>query len=210
MSASPFSNHSSVRLGNPRSRRPRGDVRTCGIRRFAVQIGLIKNCGRDSLRGDVMLEPNETDYSCEECGADVSEDDDFCTNCGVIFKADVVCRNHAAQPAKGVCLICHDPYCEECGITIDQMFFCRRHGEYEIYERSACVFDSTENRDAQIAFQILKKEGLHPFLVPRAIGPVTNIGRLTPNTSVGPHLVLVPFQEVQTAEEKLKELRTSR
>ena len=156
-----------------------------------------------------MSEPSESDLAREECGADVEKDDDFCPSCGVTFRDDVYCYKHASEPAKGVCLICSIPCCEECGMTQGQMFFCRRHGEYGIYERSACVFDSTEYRDAQIAFQVLKEAGLHPFLIPRAIVPLTNIGRLTPNMSVGPHLVLVPFGEVQTAEETLNELKTS-
>ena len=63
---------------------------------------------------------------------------------GGVFRGDVCCSDHASQPAKGVCLICVKPYCEECGITKSQMFFCRRHGGYEIYELSACVYDSTE------------------------------------------------------------------
>jgi hypothetical protein len=68
------------------------------------------------------------------------------------------------------------------------------------------VFDSTENRIAQIAFQSLQEGGYHPFAVSRAIVPVTNIGRLTPNMHLGPHLVLVPFGEVRGAEELLTKL----
>ena len=52
--------------------------------------------------------------------------------------------------------------------------------------------------------------GLHPFFISRAIVSVTNIGRLTPNMSVGSHLVIIPFQVVQPAEEMLKELKKSR
>jgi hypothetical protein len=153
-----------------------------------------------------MSEPSESDYACEECGADVDEDDDFCPGCGVIFRDDVRCSIHSSQLGKGVCLICGKPYCEECGTLIGKLFFCQRHSAYDIYEGSACVFDSTENRIAHIAFQSLQEGGFHPFAVLRAIVPVTSIGRLTPNMHVGPHLVLVPFGEVQGAEELLTKL----
>jgi hypothetical protein len=68
------------------------------------------------------------------------------------------------------------------------------------------VFDSTENRIAQIAIESLQEGGFHPFAVSRANVPLTNIGRLTPNMHLGPHRVLVPFGEVQGAEELLTKL----
>jgi len=153
-----------------------------------------------------MPEPSDSDFACEECGADVAEDDDFCSSCGVMFRGDVYCTYHASHPARGVCLICGKPYCKECGEFIGKLFFCRRHGAYDICEGSACVFDSTENRIAQIAFQSLQEGGFHPFAVSRAIVPVTNIGQLTPNMHLGPHLVFVPFGEVQGAEDQLTKL----
>jgi hypothetical protein len=94
-------------------------------------------------------------------------------------------------------------------VSIGTVFFCTEHGAYDIHEGLASIFDSTDARVAQIAFQALEEDGFHPFLIPRAIAPVTNIGRLSPDPHAGPHLVLVPFHEVQAAEELLKTLELS-
>lgn len=153
-----------------------------------------------------MSELSESQYSCEECGEDVKEDDDFCTNCGLVFRDDVFCSEHASRPAEGVCLICLRPYCGECGTRAGKPFFCDKHATYEIFERSACIFNSPDNQLSQIAFQVLEEGGYHPFLVPRTIVPVTTTGRLTINVEPGPHLVLVPFREVLGAKELLNRL----
>jgi len=153
-----------------------------------------------------MLEKSENTLSCGECGGNVRPADDFCPGCGGIFKNHMMCCNHSRAEADGVCLICRKPYCAECGSTIGKVFLCRKHSTLEIYEHGASVFRSPDLRLGQIAFQVLTERGYHPFFVPRAIVPVTNIGRLTPNQSVGPHLVIVPFEEYTEAEKVLKKL----
>ena len=101
-------------------------------------------------------------------------------------------------------MICREPYCAECGATVGTVFLCRGHSTDEVFDHGASVFRSVDLGLAEIASQVLTESGYHPFLVSRAIVPVTNLGRVTPDTSGGPHVVIVPFHEFLTAEEELK------
>jgi hypothetical protein len=89
---------------------------------------------------------------------------------------------------------------------VGKFFFCAQHGEYDIFERFAGVFDSTDTGLAQIAFDALAEGGYHPFLASRSSVPVRRIGRYAPLMTSGSQLVLVPFGEVLKAEELLTNL----
>jgi hypothetical protein len=150
------------------------------------------------------VENPESDSLCMQCGGEVQSEDEFCVHCGNVFAEQLHCRTHPQSDAEGVCLICRVPYCAECGATVGTVFLCRGHSTIEVFDHGASVFRSADLGLAEIASQVLTESGYHPFLVSRAIVPVTNLGRLTPNTSVGPHIVIVPFHEFLTAEEELK------
>ena len=153
-----------------------------------------------------MVEKSEDALTCDQCGGNVRPADDFCPGCGGIFKDHMMCCTHPQAEAAGVCLVCHHPYCAACGSPIGKVFLCLKHATLEIFECGASVCRSPDLRLGQIAFQVLTERGYHPFFVPRAIAPVTNIGRLTPHQSVGPHLVIVPFEEYIEADKVLKKL----
>ena len=87
---------------------------------------------------------------------------------------------------------------------VGTVYLCENHSALEVFDRGAVVFRSDDQRLAQIAGQALTEARFHPFVVPRAVVPVTNLGRLTPNPKVGAHLVIVPFGEFLSAEEFLK------
>ncbi len=144
---------------------------------------------------------------CEECGADLDADEEFCTNCGRISRDNVKCHNHPGSDADFACVICCRPCCGECGTKEGTVFMCWEHASVGVYEQGASVLSTTDLRVGQAAFQVLRERGYHPFFVPRAIVPVTNIGRLTPNPTVGPHLVIVPFAEYEGAKDLLVELQ---
>jgi hypothetical protein len=146
---------------------------------------------------------------CEQCGAEVESDEQFCPDCGRILEDDVKCHNHSGSNADYACVICCRPCCGECGAVHEKVFLCREHSTVDIYEQGAGVLSTMDLRVGQAAFQSLSERGFHPFFVPRAVVPVTNIGRLTPNQRVGPHLVIVPFGEYEVAKDLLTELEIS-
>jgi hypothetical protein len=115
------------------------------------------------------------------------------------------CRIHPDRPAIGVCMICRQPFCEECGGPDDTVSLCHQHSALEIYDRGAVVFRSDDLLLVEIAGAALRKERLHPFVVSRAIAPVTNLGRLTPDPTLGPHLIIVPFGEYLQARRFLEQ-----
>jgi hypothetical protein len=153
-----------------------------------------------------MDEQSECTSFCDQCGGRVEPDSDFCVHCGIIFAEQIHCRTHPQNEAEGVCLICRIPFCGECGTTVNAVFLCQEHSTLRIVEGGASVFNSTDLPLAQIASQVLTESGYHPFFVTRTTVPVTNIGRLTRNTRVGPHMVIVPFDEFLAANEVLKKL----
>ena len=155
-----------------------------------------------------MEDLSESDYSCGECGGDVSVDDDFCPDCGVLFRDNVFCVNHPSQPALAVCLICKTPLCEDCLKQVGQLCFCEKHVSYDIYEGFARVFESVDGGLAAMAFETIKDAGMHPFYVLRRLPSATRIGRMSQNTTAGPHFILVPFCEVESAEKLLTEVNT--
>jgi len=93
---------------------------------------------------------------------------------------------------------------------VGTVYFCQDHSTVEVFDRGAAVFHLDDLRLVQIAGEALNKAHFHPFVVPRAIAPVTNLGRLTSNPTVGAHLVIVPFQEFLAAEEFLQKNGFSR
>jgi hypothetical protein len=143
---------------------------------------------------------------CEQCGAEVDTDEEFCAACGQIFGDEVKCHNHPGSEADSACVICRRPCCGECGGFQGRVFLCEEHASVDAFEQGVAVLSTTDLRVGQAAFEALRDRGYHPFFIPRAIVPVTNIGRLTPNQSVGPHLVIVPFGEYEQAMGVLAEL----
>ena len=163
-----------------------------------------------------MTNTNDSSAACPHCGAEVQIDHDFCAECGEIFADSVVCHRHPAKPASGVCVVCRMPSCSECGGKVQNRFLCEEHDTLEIFEGMARVFGSSNAVEVEFAKTSLETAGLHPFVFSRKANPISlGAPEYTLYRSSGEydgHIVnefklMVPCQEVQTAEKKLRELR---
>ncbi len=63
-------------------------------------------------------------FVCSECGSPTAPDNDFCPNCGSLFKENVDCANHPGALAEGACVICSSPFCTDCGLWVNKTFLC--------------------------------------------------------------------------------------
>ena len=143
---------------------------------------------------------------CSFCESEVKNDDDFCPNCGTLFVEDVKCSVHEEIKAEGVCVICASSYCGECGLFVDdRIFLCNDHSEYETIEGMACVLYADDSMQIELIKSNLEAEGLHPFTFPRNISSIHSSIAYTGNNSNNWPL-MVPFYEVNRAEEILREL----
>lgn len=156
----------------------------------------------------------QSEYSCTQCDAAVSDQDKFCANCGALFTDDWFCTNHQSTAAEGICVICTKPFCKKCGKRSENVFLCDPHQGYEIQEGMARVFGTMDNVEAQRVTSYLQQAGYHPFLFSRIYNPnadLVAIGGIIRGFGVGNHpipeqRVFVPFGEVLRAQKKLHEL----
>lgn len=162
-----------------------------------------------------MATTNDSTYACGHCNEDVQEDDDFCPNCGELLADDMTCNVHAGQPAAGVCIICTRPCCWECGSRVNDRFLCNHHKTYEIYEGMARVFGSSDAMQVDLAKTSLEKDGFHPLVFSRKTSPLSIGGPdytlFNASGEYDGHIInefklMVPCQEVERAEQKLREL----
>lgn len=161
-----------------------------------------------------MKDSEESECSCTQCEATVSEHDEFCPNCGALFTDEWLCANHQSTPAEGVCVICSKPFCKKCGKRSNKIFLCDAHWGYEIQEGMARVFGATDNVQAQHVTTLLKQAGYHPFLYSRIFNPTADlvaVARTVRGYGAGNHpipeqRVFVPFAEVLKAQKTLREL----
>ena len=157
----------------------------------------------------------EDTLECSNCKNQVKADDEFCPECGTLFEDDVMCSNHTDIVAAGVCIICCLPFCENCGEDINNRFLCHSHSNYEIYQQMARVYGDLDDTKAQYVKSCLEQAGLHPFIyckVQPKGGTRLVYTLFEANGDSGGHIVnevkvMVPCQEVVTAEETLRELK---
>jgi hypothetical protein len=149
--------------------------------------------------------------TCGNCNGDVLPEAQSCPHCGAIFDATMACRVHPSEEADGVCAICAIPCCHECGLWVNDIFLCGKHETYEIMEEQARVFGSMDVLVAEYAVRCLEEAGLHPFLFSRSArrnpSIPSNFGFRQYNGHTAAEMkVLVPYAEVDRAEEILRDL----
>lgn len=159
---------------------------------------------------------NKEEFTCSNCGSQVKGDDDFCPDCGTLFRDDVYCINHKNVKAAGACIICCEPFCKNCGLFVNDIrFLCDEHSNYEIYEGMARIFGSSDSMEVEFYKDSLEKDGFHPIIYSRKASPIS-LG--SPDYSlfrasgefdghiINEYKLMVPCQEVIEAEKFLKEL----
>ena len=151
------------------------------------------------------MEENEN-IVCSKCEGIIEKDDDFCPGCGTLLAEFVKCENHSGRDAKGVCVICAEPYCEECGIFVDdRIFLCAGHSEYDTLEGMAAVYSNGDTIQIGLAKANLEEKGLHPFVYLKKANTV-GTSLIYNSYDINEYQLMVPFLEVLTAEEILRDL----
>ena len=158
-----------------------------------------------------MTEQPNTTQKCEQCSNAVKDSDDYCQNCGAMFREGFLCLHHRSRAAVGVCVICKKPLCDECGADVRNVFFCNHHGNYEFREGMAQVFGHTDNVLVHHALRCLQQAGFHPMLFSRKLQSDVDAGlwipfRMHMSNTIADLRVLVPFSEVLDAEQTLRSL----
>jgi hypothetical protein len=165
----------------------------------------------------MKMEINEEQeiFECPDCNSEVKKDDEFCTECGALFADEVKCSIHSGADAAGVCIICSLPFCSECGGVNNKHFLCNTHYDYEIYQGMARVYGTLDDPNIQFVNSCLKQAGLHPFVFCRIQpkgGTRIAYSLYESNGDYRGHIVneikiMVPCQEVEEAENVLRELK---
>jgi len=158
------------------------------------------------------MENNEL-YICDHCDNSVDEEDEFCPHCGSLFSDDIYCINHTNVEADGVCVICCEPFCYQCSEWVNNILLCKNHASYEIYEGMARVYGTTDDSLAQHVQQCLEQADLHPVIFSRmkshsrAASGLSTIHHTSHGHKLNEIKIMIPFQEVQKAEEIIKDLK---
>ncbi len=161
-----------------------------------------------------MENSTDAELICTNCDNDIIRTDEFCRNCGNLFREDVECKNHTGREAEGVCIICGEPYCGKCAGWTNSMFLCGEHEGYEIYQGMARVFGTCDDSLAQYVYKCLSDAGLHPYLYSRKASPLSlggvNYNLYRASGDYDGHIinevkVMVPCSEVKSAEKILAE-----
>ncbi len=162
-----------------------------------------------------MANTNDNSAICPHCGAEIQVDHEFCPECGELLAENVLCHRHSSKPASGVCIVCRLPFCSDCGGRVQNRFLCDEHDTLEIYEGMARVFGSSDSAEVEFAKTSLETAGLHPFVFSRkgnsTAGGAPGYTLFRSSGEYDGHIInefklMVPCQEVQTAEKKLREL----
>ena len=163
-----------------------------------------------------MTNTNDSSIVCPHCGVEVRAHDEFCPDCGELFAESVVCHRHSAKLACGVCIVCCMPFCSTCGGRVQNRFLCDEHDMLEIVEGMARVFGSSNAAEVDFAKTSLETASLHPFVFSRKASPISlGAPEYTLYRASGEydgHIVnefklMIPCQEFQQAEKKLRELQ---
>lgn len=154
-------------------------------------------------------------FECPACNNQVDKDDEFCPECGTLFEDGIKCSVHSDIEAEGVCIICCFPFCNQCGSANNKRFLCHSHYDYEIYQGMARVYGDLDDTNVQYVKSCLEQAGIHPFIFckiqPKG-GSRLVYTLFEANGDSGGHIVneikvMVPCQEVVTAEDILRELK---
>jgi hypothetical protein len=152
---------------------------------------------------------------CPHCRELVEAESEFCVICGELFEKNVFCTEHHNIPAIGVCIICSVPFCKKCGTRTDDHYLCYRHSDYEIYEGMARIYGSSDALKVDLAKYALEEYGFHPYIYSRKASPISMGGpEYTLFRASGEFhrqiinelKLMIPCQEVEEAEQILKEL----
>lgn len=138
---------------------------------YTDEAELCAECGIPLV--DTLPEPAPMD-TCDECGADIEIDSDYCPFCGALFAEDQYsCTNHPIAVATGVCVICRQLYCGTCLSKKNGKFLCTEHKEIEVSEGWAMVFKTGDYIEAEIIRGKLENAGI--VTNPRNVGNIATL-----------------------------------
>lgn len=152
--------------------------------------------------------------SCSRCGEEITADSDFCPHCGTLFSkaAALMCDSHGASPAIGICIICRKLSCGQCGKDVKGRFLCREHGEVEVQQDWARIFQSSDINDSELVKSFLESNGF--TVLTQNFAPVGFVwdgggdSSLSRSNISKPAKILVPIPEYLKAEAAIREWRS--
>lgn len=98
---------------------------------------------------------------CDECGADIGMDSDFCPFCGALFAGDQYsCTKHPLAVAAGVCVVCQQLFCSECMVKKYGNHLCVDHKNIEVSQGWAMVFKTGDYMEAEIMRGKIENAGI--------------------------------------------------
>jgi len=159
--------------------------------------------------------PEAEELLCDFCGNRIKENDEYCVKCGRLFVDDALCSNHEDIEAQGVCVICSFAFCEACGSYKNGVFLCNEHSGYEITDSFVKIYGSGDINKIRYFENILKNEGLHPFIIDKKNNRISLAGEEYPffkvngteNSALNEVKLLIPFNETIEAENIIKNLK---
>lgn len=109
---------------------------------------------------DKLAKPAPMD-ECDECGADIGLDSDYCPFCGALFAEEQYsCTKHPIAIATGVCVICQQLFCDECITKKNGKYLCSDHNKIEVSEGWALAFKTGDYIEAEIIRGKLENAGI--------------------------------------------------
>ncbi len=125
---------------------------------YTDETHLCSDCGIPLV--DKLPVPESTD-ECDECGADIGLDSDYCPFCGTLFAEDQYsCTKHPIAVATGVCVICRELFCNECLTRKNGNNLCTDHRNIEVSEGWALIFKTGDYIEAEIVRGTLVNAGI--------------------------------------------------
>lgn len=138
---------------------------------YTDEANLCAECGIPLV--DKLPEQEPMDV-CDECGADIGLDSDYCPFCGTLFAEDQYsCTKHPIAIATGVCVICQELYCDECLTKKNGKLLCSDHKEIEVSEGWALIFKTGDYIEAEIIRGKLESAGISTN--PRNVGNIATL-----------------------------------
>ncbi|MEW5799259.1 MAG: zinc ribbon domain-containing protein [Bacteroidota bacterium] len=157
---------------------------------YTDEAELCADCGIPLV--EKLPEPEPMDV-CEECGADIGLDSDFCPFCGTLFaEGQYSCTKHPIAVATGVCVICQQLYCDECLSKKNGKFLCSDHKEIEVSEGWAMIFKTGDYIEAEIIRGKLENAGIPTN--PRNVGNIATLADGFIDNSLGRTIFKYPVK----------------
>lgn len=170
---------------------------------YTDEADLCADCGIPLVEN--LPEPEAMDV-CDECGADIGLDSDYCPFCGTLFAEDQYsCTKHPIAVSTGVCVICQGLYCDECLTKKNGKLLCSDHKDIEVSEGWALIFKTGDYIEAEIIRGKLESSGISTN--PRNVGNIATLADGFIDNTLGRAIFKYPVKIFVPTEQYFDALR---